>query len=93
MKLKNPEKQKLADKRDAEMAAKGFVPVDEAARLACTVRSNIYTWIRIGKLRSMKWGLGRGSVYVARADLNVPEAVAPRKPAPRAAKKKAKRAA
>lgn len=75
MSLKDPNLQALLDARIAKMRAKGFVPMDEAATLAETSKSNIYHWSRsvadggTGELRRVKLGSGKYSLFVSLEDL------------------------
>lgn len=66
---KNPEKAAAAAERSKRMRARGFVSVDEAARLVAHPRSNIYHWVASGELRKESVGSGPGSVYVLLSDL------------------------
>ena len=63
------ETMKYAAERAAIMEAKGFVSVARAAELVKHPRSNIFHWIRAGQFKVETWGAGKGSVYVALADL------------------------
>lgn len=89
---KNPEKAAAAAERTKRMKARGYVPVEEAARLVVHPRSNIYHWIATGELRKESWGAGPGSVFVLLSDLmlKVPQAFErPAKPTGTAAAPKA----
>lgn len=66
---KNPEKAAAAAERHKRMKARGFVSVDEAARLVAHPRSNIYHWVASGELRKESLGSGPGSVFVLLSDL------------------------
>lgn len=66
---KNPEKAAAATERNKRMKARGFVSVEEAARLVVHPRSNIYHWVNTGELRKESWGAGPGSVFVCLSDL------------------------
>lgn len=81
---KNPEKAAAAKERAKRMKARGYISVEEAARLVAHPRSNVYHWVATGELRKESWGAGPGSVFVLLSDLmlKVPGAFGkPAKPA------------
>jgi hypothetical protein len=51
------------------MKARGYVSVEEAARLVAHPCSNIYHWVASGELRKESLGSGPGSVFICLSDL------------------------
>lgn len=59
----------MPQSHDDLMRAKGYVTPQEAAKMSSTPRPTIYSWIRAGRLRTVKVGAGRGRVYLSVEDL------------------------